>query len=254
MRSSWFSRYGRRRGGFVVDGSQVRQLAKVPAYNEISLNTKQDISMVNSVRGTRRWLLALGAAGVVASLQGCFPVAATGIAVGAMSAVDRRTTGAQADDAAIELKASSRIREQFGDKVSVSVTSYNRHVLLTGSTQDAGAKAQLAAAVKPVENVRSVIDETEVGFKSTLTGASQDTLITTKVKAAMLEARDLQAHAVKVITENSVVYLMGIVTAREAQRAGDIASRVSGVSRVVRVFEVISEDELARVERRSVSK
>lgn len=193
---------------------------------------------------------ALGASASV--LSGCFPLAAGGIVVGAFSISDRRTTGAQAEDQAIELKALSRLRDRFkSDQISFSVTSFNRIALLTGFVPDAQTKAEAARIVAGIENVRSVLNEIELGLPPGIATYGKDTTLTARVKASLMDAKDVQAQAVKVFTEAGSVYLMGIATEREAARAADIASRISGVRRVVRAFEIVSEAELANIQSRN---
>lgn len=190
---------------------------------------------------------ALGASAVV--LTGCFPVVATGVVAGALSVSDRRTTGAQTEDQAIELKAFNRFREQFkADNISLSVVSFNRIALITGYVPNANVKAEAARLVSGIDNVRSVLNEVIIGPVPSIRTYGTDTVLTTRVKASLLEAKDIQANVIKVITESNTVFLMGIVTEREAARAADIASRVSGVRRVVRAFEIITEAELSRIQ------
>jgi osmotically-inducible protein OsmY len=168
---------------------------------------------------------------------------------GAVSLADRRTTAAQAEDQTIELKAFTRLRDRFkSEPTSISVTSFNRIVLVTGYVPNQAAKTEAIRMVSAVENVRSVLDELVVGPKPSLQTYGTDTVLTTRVKTALIAAKDIQGNVVKVYTESSTVFLMGIVTDREATRAADIASRVSGVRRVVRAFEVISEAELGRIQ------
>lgn len=197
---------------------------------------------------TRRSLLLAGMAGSSALLAGCFPLVAGGVAGGAVSLADRRTTGAQADDQAIELKAFNRFRERFpSDKVSLSVTSFNRIALLTGFAPDAATRSEAASILSRIENVRSVLNEVSVAPVPGVSAYASDAWITTRVKAALVDAKDLHAIAIKVFTEAKVVYLMGIVTEREASHAAAVASKVPNVIRVVRAFEIISEAELARM-------
>jgi osmotically-inducible protein OsmY len=127
------------------------------------------------------------------------------------------------------------------------VTTYNRVVLLTGEVPDAADKAKAEQAVKTVENVQSVVNEITIGFPRSVSQRSNDAYLTTKVKASLVDARDLLANSIKVETTGNVVYLMGLVTQREADRAADVARGVSGVTKVVKVFEVISEEEMARI-------
>ena len=197
------------------------------------------------LRGASAWLAALAAAG---ALGGCAPLIMGGAAGGtALVASDRRTTGTQLEDETIEIKARGRIREAVGERVHVSVTSYNRTVLLTGEAPTEADKAAIEAAVRPIENVRNVMNEIAVHPIVSLGEMSNDALITSKVKASFVDARDIFASAYKVTTEHGVVYLMGRVTEREANRAVEIARGVSGVRKVVKAFEIISEDELAHL-------
>jgi osmotically-inducible protein OsmY len=182
-------------------------------------------------------------------LSGCFPVVATGMVAGALSIADRRTTGAQAEDQAIELKAFNRFREQFkSEQISLTVTSFNRIALLSGYVPNEQARAEAAKLVQSIDNVRSVINEVAIGPAPSVRAFGVDTVLTARVKASLLEAKDVQANVIKVYTDASTVYLMGVVTEREAKRATYIASRVTGVRRVIRAFEVISEEELARIQ------
>jgi osmotically-inducible protein OsmY len=193
--------------------------------------------------------LVISVLGITAiGLAGCFPVVATGVVTGALSVSDRRTTGAQAEDQAIEIKAFNRFRERFkSSQISLSVVSFNRIALVTGYVPDEATKAEAARLVSSIENVRNSLNEVVVGLPPSIRTYGSDTILTTRVKASMLEAKDLQAQVIKVYTESSTVFLMGIVTEREANRAADIASRVSGVRRVVRAFETISEADLSRM-------
>ena len=194
--------------------------------------------------------LVISVLGITAiGLAGCFPVVATGVVTGALSVSDRRTTGAQAEDQAIEIKAFNRFRERFkSSQISLSVVSFNRIALVTGYVPDEATKAEAARLVSSIENVRNSLNEVVVGLPPSIRTYGSDTVLTTRVKASMLEAKDLQAQVIKVYTESSTVFLMGIVTEREANRAADIASRVSGVRRVVRAFETISEADLSRMQ------
>lgn len=194
----------------------------------------------------RRPLLTLLAAACTAgALSACAPLIVGGAMVGgSMIAIDRRTSGAQVEDQAIELKAASRVRE-LATLGNVQVTSYNRMVLVSGEVPTEPDRARVEDALLKLENVRSVVNELAVQPNATLGDRSRDSLTSAKVKATLVEAKDMQAHAIKVVTARGIVYLMGLVTEREANRASDIARSVPGVQKVVRVFEVISEEELA---------
>jgi osmotically-inducible protein OsmY len=193
-----------------------------------------------------RWLCSVFAATVLATgLTACVPlVMGGGAAVGAMVAVDRRTSGTQLEDETIELRSANRIYELLGDRAHVNVTSWNRQVLLTGEVPTPEDRQKVEQLALSVENVRSVVNELVAAPNASLSQRSNDTLITGKVKASFVDAKDIMSSAFKVVTERGVVYLMGRVTQREATRATEITRGVSGVAKVVRMFEIISEDEL----------
>jgi osmotically-inducible protein OsmY len=188
-------------------------------------------------------------AAVLASLlaTGCAPLLIGGAMVGGVNvATDRRTSGIQLEDETIEVKAGARVREQLGEKVHVSVNSYNRVALVTGEANSEEARAALDGIVGGVENVQKVLNEVAVTPASSLSSRSNDLVIASKVKAKLIDARDLLSNAFYVVVERGQVYLMGRVTEREADRATEIARDISGVRKVVRAFEIISEEELAR--------
>jgi osmotically-inducible protein OsmY len=196
---------------------------------------------------TRRIAMALTAGAVlVAGLTACVPLVVGGAAAAGvgMVATDRRSSGAQVDDQAIELRGGARVREIANDNMYVSITSFNRQVLLTGTVGSEADKRRVEDVVRRVDNVRSVVNELVVGPPSTFQERSNDTFITGKVKASLLDAKDLFANSFKVVTERGTVYLLGIATRRETDRATDIARGVSGVTKVVRVVEIVSEAEL----------
>lgn len=172
-------------------------------------------------------------------LHGCFPVVATGVGTGVLMADDRRTSGIYVEDQGIELKAGNRIEEQFGSNTHVNVTSYNLSVLLTGEAPDEAAKTKVAEIVKGVPSVRQVFNELAVGAPSSFSERSNDTYLTTKVKARMVDAQKFHANHVKVVTEAGTVFLMGIVKHVEADAATEIASTTPGAKRVVRLFEYL---------------
>jgi len=187
------------------------------------------------------------------ALSACVPVIMGGAVMGTLVATDRRTSGAQLEDESIELRAVNRIQSSLGERVHVNVTSYNRRVLLTGEVPTAQDKQQAEQIVSRVDNAQSVVNELAILGNSSLSQRSSDALITGKVKAGMVDAKDLFANAFKVVTERSVTYLMGRVTQREADRATDIARSTSGVQKVVRVFKIISEEELRNMQPQPVA-
>lgn len=188
------------------------------------------------------------AASLAATLSACVPLVVGGAAMSAMVAVDRRTSGAQLEDEGIELRGASRLREAFGDRAHINITSYNRQVLLTGEVPSDAARQQAEQIISRVENVRTIVNELAPIQNTMLVDRSSDVLITGKVKASLVDAKDLHAGAFKVVTERGVVYLMGRVTQREAERATAITRQIGGVARVVRIFEVIGDDELRRIQ------
>jgi len=193
-----------------------------------------------------RTALLLSALAASAALTACAPLVMGGAMLGGtLMATDRRTSGAQVEDQAIELKTINRIREAVGDRGHVSITSYNRAVLITGEVPSEADKTAVEQAVQRVENVRSTVNELEISGSSSLTSRSNDAILTSKVKASFVDAKDIFANSFKVVTERGVVYLMGRVTEREATRGVEIARGVSGVQKVVRLFEILTEAELA---------
>ena len=174
-------------------------------------------------------------------LSGCALLVAAGVVSGVGTGVamshDRRTSGIFVEDEGIELKSSRRISERYGSNAHINVTSYNRNVLLTGEAPSNGAKADIGNLVKDVEHVRNVINEINVGPTSTFASRSSDTLITSKVKGRFIDGGKFQVNHVKVVTENGVVYLLGLVNRKEADNAVEIAGSTSGVRKVVKVFE-----------------
>jgi osmotically-inducible protein OsmY len=204
------------------------------------------MSLLNLSSYSRLRLTLLASALAASTLMsGCAVLAGGAILGSSMMATDRRTSGTQVEDQAIEFKAVKRAGDLLGDRGHVNVTSYNRLVLITGEVPTEADKAAVEQGVARIENVRSVVNELAITMPSSIGNRSNDALITSKVKASMVDAKDVQANAYKVVTERSVVYLMGRVTEREANRAADISRGVSGVRKVVKVFDVVSEAELA---------
>jgi osmotically-inducible protein OsmY len=172
------------------------------------------------------------------------PLMFGGVIGGAMVASDRRTTGIQVEDETIEQRSATAMRENFGSKEHISITSYNRQVLITGEVSSDTVRRQVESLVSRVENVRAVVNELVVGPASSTSDRASDALLVAKVKASMVDTEDVFANVYKVVGERGTIYLMGRVTQQEAKRATDVVRAVSGVKRVVRVFEYITEDEL----------
>lgn len=182
-------------------------------------------------------------------LQACVPLIATGAAVGVSSTVDRRTYGAQLDDRTIEGRISKLVDQKLDEKVNVSATSFNRYVLLTGQALNESAKADVERFARETPNVRQVYNEITVGWPASTGTHANDVFITSKVKSRLFDPdnKGISGHHVKIVTESGVVYLMGIVSESEAKAAVDVARTTSSVQRVVNVFEVVSDEEIKRL-------
>jgi osmotically-inducible protein OsmY len=187
--------------------------------------------------------LLILAVSLTTALNGCVPVIAGGAAAGGLAAADRRTSGAYVDDEGIEWKALTEIEKQLRNKVHVNVTSFNRNVLLTGETLDEETKKQAESITREIANVRNVTNEMQVGLASAVTDRSRDGYLTSLVKGKMYKENRFPPNYVKVVTEDSVVYLMGMVTRAEADDAVDIARSIDGVEKVVKVFEYVIVEE-----------
>ena len=201
------------------------------------------------------WALIATAASIAAAtltLQGCGVIAVGAVAGGSAAvAVDRRTTGIQLEDKTIEVKAGQRAKEAIGDRGHVNITAYNRAVLITGQVPTEADRAAVEAAALKVDNVKGVVNELTVGFASSLTDRAADSVISGKVRAKFIDASDLASSAFKISTESGVVYLMGMATEGEARRATQLAASVSGVKKVVRVLETLSNEELLKLRGRA---
>ena len=174
---------------------------------------------------------------LASQLSACVPVVIGGAAAGGSMAADRRTTGVYIEDQNIELKASQKISADLPDSAHLNVSSCKGTVLLTGEVADLSAKAKMESIAKAIESVTNINNELVVGPKSSLSSRANDAYITSKIRAQFISNNKFQANVVKVVTENSVVYLMGYVTQKEAESAVEIARNTHGVSKVVKVFE-----------------
>ena len=192
---------------------------------------------IRSCRAPRLAVLAATCAALAGVISGCVPVAAVGVGAGALVFSDRRPTETYIADEAIETRTANRIGEKFGDRNHVNVTSYNHVVLLTGEVQTEAARNEVQKLAASVPNVRAITNELVVAGPSSLGARSNDAYITSKVKARFIEANKFATNHVKVVTEAGVVYLLGLVTRKEADDATAIARSISGVRKVVRVFE-----------------
>lgn len=183
----------------------------------------------------------------IPALQGCFPVVATGAAVGVMAVIDRRSVGTQTEDETIEWKAGSRL-DKYGNSAHINVTSYNRKLLITGEAINDETKEKIGELARGVDNVQQVWNELSIGPASSLANRSNDYYITSKVKARFVDAQKFSPQHVKVVTEAGAVFLLGIVNDREAQAAIQVARTTEGVRKVVNLLEVVSDAETQRLD------
>jgi osmotically-inducible protein OsmY len=191
---------------------------------------------------------AAALAALIPALAGCFGAVAVGAGAGALVLTDRRMSETYVADEAIELRIASRIREQFGEKVHVNATSYNRMVLLTGEVPDAAVKVEAEKIASAVPNVKAISNELAIAGPSSFGGRSNDSYITSKVKARFIDAGKFAPNHVKVVTEAGVVFLLGLVTQAEANAAVEIARTTGGVLKVVRVFEIITPEQAKKID------
>lgn len=199
-------------------------------------------------RHMARPLAVIALTGMLAStLQGCVGLVVGGAVVGSLAATDRRTLGAQTEDKEIALKANGRLSSVVGDSGHVDITSYNRKVLLTGEIKDEQMKQAVEQDIRQVPGVQGVMNELEIAGVSSFSSRSNDLYITSKISATFIDAKELNANSIKIVTERGTVYLMGLVTQHEGQIAAELVSGVSGVNRVVKMFEYISDDELKQM-------
>ena len=203
-----------------------------------------------SARSIQR-LGAGGLMGLSLLLQGCAPML-LGTAVGTvLVSVDRRSAGTQLNDETIELKGAAKVREFFDDSAHISVTSFNTLVLLTGQVSNMSDKNKIESAISELENVKMVVNDLELGFPSSLSVRAADAVITAKMRALLIDAKDLTSSSFKIVTERGKIYLMGRVTEQEAKKATQIAQSINGVNKVVQVFDLLTEAELEKLLKRN---
>jgi osmotically-inducible protein OsmY len=169
----------------------------------------------------------------------CAPIVVGGAVAAVAMAEDRRSTGTFIDDEGIENRSTLKAKTRFGSKIHLNVTSYNRNVLLSGEVPDETTRQEVEAEVRATGGITKIYNELVVGPNASVLSISNDTRLTALVKTRFLEANRFQANHVKVVTENGVVFLMGIVKRAEADAASALASTTSGVRRVVRLFEYL---------------
>lgn len=203
------------------------------------------------MRGNIRRAAVAALALAMLAAAGCAPLLVGGAAVGgAFVVTDRRSLGIQLEDEAIEMRINRALAEKFPrDRANISVNSYNRRVLLTGEVTTEQGKADVQTLAERAQNVAGVLNELHVGSLSTLSNRNFDTALSAKVRAALLEAKGVPSNTIKVVSERSVVYLMGRLSTAEADAAAGAASRVSGVRQVVKYFDYLNDQEAAELNR-----
>ncbi|MGY8904363.1 MAG: BON domain-containing protein [Burkholderiales bacterium] len=209
---------------------------KTPGFSTLSLP-----------RTGARWLLLASVCAALGTLSGCAVVLGGAVLTGGLVATDRRTSGTQLEDEGLELRGASRLSQALGERGHINLSAYNRQVLMTGEVPTEADKQLAEQTLAKVENVRAVVNELAVLGNSSVAARGNDVFISGKVRAGFVDAKELSANAFRVVTERSTVYLMGLVTQREADKATEIARSTSGVQRVVRIFETISEQDLQRI-------
>lgn len=191
---------------------------------------------------------ALLCGAMLTSLTGCIELMVGGAVMGGVAAADRRTLGAQTEDKAITVKGEAKLPGLVGDAGHVNVTSFNRNVLLTGEVRDEAMKQSVEREIRNIPGVEGVTNEMVIAGPASYTSRSNDALITTKVKASLVDMKTISAASFKVVTENGTVFLMGRVTQREGTVAADVARSVGGVQKVVKLFDYITEAELKQLQ------
>ncbi|MBU3556554.1 BON domain-containing protein [Polynucleobacter sp. Ross1-W9] len=189
------------------------------------------------------------AALIASQISACAVVAVGGVAAGATVAADRRSPGVQAIDKGIELEAENALAKRFGDNAHINVTSFNQKVLLTGEVKDAEVKGQATEYVKAMKNARSVFNELVIGPNSSYTSRANDSYLESKIKTQMIFTDQLPSNSMAIVAEGSSVYLMGMLTQNEAGIAKKVASNTNGVKDVYAYFDIISDEEKARLEK-----
>ncbi len=202
-----------------------------------------------NTRALRTGALLVAIAATSSQLTACFPLVVGAMGAGAYATTDRRSLGAQADDKVISARVDSRISDALPDRAHVNVNVFNRKVLLTGEVPDQASRDKANQIAKAVDNVHSVVDDLEVGGMTPATLRNNDSFITGKVKAELVNRKDIFGNAYKVVTEKRIVYLMGRVTREEGDRAAEAARSVGDVAKVVKVFDYLSPEELAQIQK-----
>lgn len=197
----------------------------------------------------RSFIKLVAATIICTQLAACGVIAVGGMAAGAAVMADRRSPGVQAIDKGIELEASSALSKRFGDSAHINVASFNQKVLLTGEAKDVDIKAEAGAYVKAMKNVRSLYNELVIGPNSSYSARANDSYLESKIKTQMIFTEQLPSNSMDIVAEGSSIYLLGILTQKEADLAKKVASNTSGVKDVYVYFDIISDAEKTRLEK-----
>lgn len=212
------------------------------------------LSSPTSARIKRTVVLAALAGITATQLTACFPLFAGAVAGGVAMATDRRPTATQTIDRGLQLEAENTLITRYNGRAHVNVTVYNRKVLLTGEAGSEQTKQEIGQYAQKLENAREVVNELVVtGESSTLSSRTNDTYITAKVKSVLAGAEGVPWNSIKVTTEAQTVFLMGVVTEAEGNRATEAARTVGGVAKVVKVFDYVSDEERKRLDANATS-
>ncbi|WP_440898634.1 BON domain-containing protein [Bordetella genomosp. 4] len=211
--------------------------------------------MLDTQKVARPLLLAAMIATAAVSLSACAPLIVGGAAATtAVVITDRRTSGAQLEDKNIEFKAEKQIGDKLGDSARVNALSYNNVLLLTGDVPSAEAKAQATSIAQSIQHVKKVVNQLNIGPAAPFSTRSNDTWLTSKVKTQLINTKYVPSATIDITTDRGVVYMMGLVTEAEGDYAANAASTVSGVTKVVKIFETISREEALRLSGQSNAK
>jgi osmotically-inducible protein OsmY len=188
------------------------------------------------------------AALIAAATAACAPLLVGVVVAGtALVVTDRRTTGSQVDDQTIQLRVANELSTALGKlPVHINVNSFDRKVLLTGEVPDEATKARAGEIATATQNVRAVVNELAILPPTSMSDRTSDTALATKVRAAFVNTREIAFNSVEIVTERGIVYLLGLVTEQEGQLVAQVASKVSGVKQVVKVFDYASREEIER--------
>lgn len=188
-----------------------------------------------------RYIFLATILGAITLAQGCAPIIIAGGATAASVATDRRTVGAFVDDNAIELKARKALNSdpEIGDDVHVNITSMNGIVLLTGETTTGELRDRALALIRDIPGIRSINNNVVIAEPTAFANRTRDSWITGMVKARLIGTENIPSNHIKVVTESSVVYLMGLVKQKEGEMAATATQQVAGVTRIVKLFEYL---------------